>query len=341
MSQPILVTGGTGYIGSHTVVELIDAGHEVVVVDNLVNSSALTIDRIEQITGTRPAFHEIDLCDAPALDRVMAEHLPGSVIHFAALKAVGESVEQPVRYYRNNIDSSLNLIDACARHGCETIVFSSSATVYGDPESVPIPEDAPVSPTNPYGWTKLMVEQILTDATVAQPTLRVALLRYFNPAGAHPSGVIGEDPHGIPNNLMPYLLQVAVGRRDELLVFGDDYDTPDGTGVRDYVHVIDVARGHLAALNGLARHDPGAHTWNLGTGRGASVHEVRTALEEASGRTLPYRVIERRAGDITSSVADPAKADAELGWSSTLTLADMCRDAWRWQSQNPDGYESP
>ena len=341
MRQPILVTGGTGYIGSHTVVELIHAGHAVVVVDNLVNSSDVTLDRIEHITVSRPALHEIDLQDADALDRVMAEHRPGAVVHFAALKAVGESVEQPTRYYRNNIDSSLTLIDACAAHGCETIVFSSSATVYGDPASVPIPEDAPLGPTNPYGWTKRMVEQILTDAAIARPSLRVANLRYFNPIGAHPSGLIGEDPHGIPNNLMPYLLQVAVGRRDELLVFGDDYDTPDGTGVRDYVHVVVLARGHLAALQGLEQTEPGTRTWNLGTGRGASVHEVRTALEQACGRTLPFRVIERRAGDVTASVADPAKANAELGWTAALTLDDMCRDAWRWQSQNPDGYGSP
>ena len=340
MKQPILVTGGTGYIGSHTAVELIDAGHDVVIADNLINSSAVAIDRIEEITGTRPVFHQIDLCDATALDRVMAQHRPRAVVHFAALKAVGESVEQPVRYYRNNVDSSLNLIDACATHDCDTIVFSSSATVYGDPETVPIPEDAPLWPTNPYGWTKLMVEQILTDAAVSRPSLRVALLRYFNPAGAHPSGHIGEDPHGIPNNLMPYLLQVAVGRRDELLVFGDDYDTPDGTGVRDYVHVVDLARGHLAALEGVNQRQPGTWTWNLGTGTGASVHEVRAALEEACGQALAYTVTDRRAGDIAASVADPVKANDELGWHATLSLSDMCRDAWRWQSENPQGYPS-
>ena len=340
MSQPILVTGGTGYIGSHTAVELIDAGHDVVIVDNLVNSSAVAVDRIEEITGTRPAFHPIDLCDGAALEQVVAEHQPRAAIHFAALKAVGESVEQPIRYYRNTIDSSLNLIDACTAHGCDTIVFSSSATVYGDPESVPIPEDAPTGPTNPYGWTKLMVEQLLTDAAVARPSLRIALLRYFNPAGAHPSGHIGEDPHGIPNNLMPYLLQVAVGRRDELLVFGDDYDTPDGTGVRDYVHVVDLARGHLAALDGLDRRAPGTSIWNLGTGAGASVHEVRAALESACGHPLAYRITDRRAGDIAASVADPTKANEELDWYAELGLSDMCRDAWRWQSDNPEGYPS-
>ncbi len=333
----ILVTGGAGYIGSHTVVELLEAGHEVVVLDNLVNSKQSGVDRITEITGQKVDLRVVDLLDAEATAEVLAEVRPDAVIHFAGLKAVGESVAQPVRYYENNVEGTLNLVKAMEAVGCRTIVFSSSATVYGEPESVPMSEDFPLSATNPYGWSKFMVERVLTDVATADDRWAVALLRYFNPVGAHASGRIGEDPQDIPNNLVPYVAQVAVGRREHLTVHGDDYDTVDGTGVRDYIHVVDLAGGHLAALERLAAVG-GRHAWNLGTGRGSSVLEVVAAFSRASGREIAYQVGPRRAGDIASSYADPARAEAELGWRATRDLDAMCADSWRWQSGNPEGY---
>ena len=333
----ILVTGGAGYIGSHTVVALLEAGHEVVVLDNLVNSKQSAVDRITEITGHKVDLRVVDLLDAEATAEVLAETRPDAVIHFAGLKAVGESVAQPVRYYENNVGGTLNLVKAMDAVGCRTIVFSSSATVYGEPETVPMSEDFPLSATNPYGWSKFMVERVLTDLATADDRWAVALLRYFNPVGAHASGRIGEDPQGIPNNLVPYVAQVAVGRREHLTVHGDDYDTVDGTGVRDYIHVVDLASGHLAALERLAEVG-GRHAWNLGTGHGSSVLEVVAAFSKASGREIPYRVGPRRAGDIASSYADPERAEAELGWRATRDLDAMCADSWRWQSGNPEGY---
>jgi UDP-glucose 4-epimerase len=335
----ILVTGGAGYIGSHTVVQLLEAGHEVVVLDNLSNSSREAVDRVNEITGQKADLRVLDLLDEAGVTELLAETRPEAVIHFAGLKAVGESVEQPERYYRNNVGGTLNLVRAMAAADCRTIVFSSSATVYGEPASVPIREDFPLSGTNPYGWSKLMVEKVLTDVHTADDRWRVALLRYFNPVGAHPSGRIGEDPQGIPNNLVPFIAQVAVGRRERLNVFGGDYPTPDGTGVRDYIHVLDLAAGHLAALEAL-RGRPGCHAWNLGTGRGNSVLEVVAAFARASGREIPYDVVGRRPGDIAVSYADPALAQAELGWRAELDLDAMCADTWRWQSANPSGYGS-
>ena len=335
-----LVTGGAGYIGSHTVVQLLDAGHDVVVVDDHSNSHPAVVDRIAEITGRRVDMRVVDLLDEDALTAVLLETRPEAVLHFAGLKAVGESVEQPERYYRTNVGGTLNLVRAMTAADVRTMVFSSSATVYGDPARVPITEDAPLSGTNPYGWSKLMIEQILRDVHVADPTWRVALLRYFNPVGAHASGRIGEDPQGIPNNLVPYIAQVASGRRDVLSVFGEDYPTPDGTGVRDYIHVVDLAAGHLAALEALES-GGGCHAWNLGTGTGHSVLEVVDAFRRASGREIPYKVVDRRPGDVAISLADPARAHRELGWRAERGLDEMCADTWRWQSGNPHGFGSP
>jgi len=333
----ILVTGGAGYIGSHTVVALLEAGHDVAVVDDLSNSSAEALRRVQELTGREVALHEVDVLDEDRLRAALEEVRPEAVIHFAALKAVGESVAQPERYYRVNVAGTLNLVRAMEAVDCRTIVFSSSATVYGAATEVPLTEDSPRGATNPYGWTKFVVEQVLMDVAAADERWAVALLRYFNPVGAHPSGRIGEDPSGIPNNLVPYIAQVAVGRREALTVYGDDYDTPDGTGVRDYIHVLDLAAGHLAALERLAQVS-GAHAWNLGTGRGSSVLEVVAAFAEASGREIPVVRAPRRPGDVAVSYADPARARDELGWTATRNLAAMCADSWRWQQANPHGY---
>ncbi len=326
----ILVTGGTGYIGSHTVVELMAAGHDVFIIDNLCNSKASVLDRIQRIVGQRPRFEQVDVRDRPALRRLLASHRFDAVIHFAGLKAVGESVQKPLQYYENNVSGSLALVECMIEAGVRTIVFSSSATVYGEPASVPIREDFPLSASNPYGRSKLMIEEILRDTAVTDSAWRVALLRYFNPVGAHSSGLIGEDPNGIPNNLMPYIAQVAVGKLKELPVFGNDYPTPDGTGVRDYIHVVDLARGHLAALNAL-RQRSGVLTINLGTGYGYSVLEMVKAFETASGRPVPYRIVPRRPGDIAQCYADPSLALKLLGWKAQLGIEAMCADTWRWQ----------
>jgi len=334
----VLVTGGAGYIGSHTCVELMQAGHDVVVFDNLCNSHRAVIGRVARIVGKVPEFVQADVRDAGALRDVFTRHRFDAVIHFAGLKAVGESVEKPIEYYDNNVQGALTLCHAMAEAGVGTLVFSSSATVYGSAAAVPIREDAPLGPTNPYGHSKLMVERILQDlAATGSDTWRIALLRYFNPAGAHPSGLIGEDPQGIPNNLMPNIAQVAVGVRERVRVYGSDYPTRDGTGVRDYIHVVDLARGHLAALDTMQRERRG-FTVNLGTGRGISVLEAVRAFERASGRPIPCERQARRAGDVAECYADPALAQRALGWKAALTLDDMCRDAWRWQSMNPRGY---
>ena len=333
----VLVTGGAGYIGSHTVLLLLEAGRRVLVLDNLSNSSREALERVASITGKRAEFVEGDIRDTALLDRLFQEHEIGSVIHFAGLKAVGESVAQPLRYYDCNVTGSLRLLEAMDRAGVRNLVFSSSATVYGDPASVPIREDFPLSATNPYGATKLHIEDMLRDLHRADPRWSVALLRYFNPVGAHESGRIGEDPNGEPNNLMPYVAQVAVGKREQLRVFGDDYDTPDGTGVRDYIHVMDLAEGHLAALDALAR-DGGLITTNLGTGRGYSVLEMVRAFAAASGREVRYQIAERRPGDVASCYADPTHAKTVLGWEAKRGIDTMCADHWRWQSENPNGY---
>jgi UDP-glucose 4-epimerase len=333
----ILVTGGAGYIGSHTCVELLDAGHEVIVVDNLENSKEESIHRVQEITGRPLIFHRADLLDRTALERVFSSQGIDAVIHFAGLKAVGESVQIPLKYYHNNITGTLVLCEVMAEHSVKNIVFSSSATVYGDPASVPIREDFPLGPTNPYGRTKWMIEEILKDLHASDPSWNVVLLRYFNPIGAHRSGRIGEDPQGIPNNLLPFIAQVAVQRLPELKVFGNDYPTPDGTGIRDYIHVVDLARGHLSALERLDE-GCGIATYNLGTGRGYSVLEVVKAFEQASGRKIPYRVVARREGDIAVCYADPSKANRELGWRTEHGIDRMCTDTWRWQSGNPQGY---
>jgi len=333
----VLVTGGAGYIGSHTVLELLNAGHRVTVVDNLCNASRESLRRVEELTGRTVAFHQVDILDKAALTGVVEGAGIDAVIHFAALKAVGESVAQPLRYYHNNITGTLVLCEVMQACGIRNIVFSSSATVYGDPATVPITEDFPLQATNPYGRTKLMMESVLGDIQRAEPSWNVALLRYFNPIGAHASGRIGEDPAGIPNNLVPYVAQVAVGRLARLRVFGDDYPTPDGTGVRDYIHVVDLAKGHLKALDALAS-GPGLLVCNLGTGRGYSVLEVVKAFEAASGRAIPYEIMPRRSGDIAACYADPAYAEKVLGWQATRGLAEMCRDTWNWQSKNPNGY---
>ena len=333
----VVLTGGAGYIGSHTAVECLAAGHDVVVFDNLSNSSPLSLERVATIAGRPVEFVEGDIRDRDALRRLFAAHRVDAVIHFAGLKAVGESVEKPLLYYDNNIAGSIALFEEMTAGGVKSVVFSSSATVYGDPASVPITEDFPLSATNPYGWSKLFIETMLRDLAHADGGWKIALLRYFNPVGAHASGLIGEDPRGIPNNLMPYIAQVAVGRRQQLSVFGGDYPTPDGTGVRDYIHVVDLARGHVAALDRLAGLQ-GAHTWNLGTGRGVSVLEMVRAFEAASGKSVPYRIVDRRPGDVAQCWADPGRAARELGWRAEHDLARMCADAWRWQSGNPDGY---
>lgn len=332
----ILVTGGAGYIGSHTVVTLIEAGHTPIVVDNLVNSNAESLARVEQITGTRPKFYKADIRDSAALSQIFTEQSIDAVIHFAGLKAVGESVEKPLLYYQNNLDSTLVLLDTMLAHDVHKLVFSSSATVYGT-TSAPYTEDSPIGQgiTNPYGQTKYMIECILTDLAAADPALEITTLRYFNPVGAHPSGLIGENPAGTPNNLMPYITQVAVGKRERLGVFGDDYDTPDGTGVRDYIHVDDLAAGHLAALT----HGKSGYTaYNLGSGRGTSVLELIHAFEKASGHTVPYEVLPRRPGDIATSYADVALAHRDLEWTTTRSIEEACRDSWNWQSKNPGGY---
>jgi UDP-glucose 4-epimerase len=334
----ILVTGGAGYIGSHTTLQLIAAGHEAVVVDDFSRSKRSVVPRLETLAGRPIEVHVLDLTDVGGTDELLASGSYDAVVHFAGLKAVGESVEQPLMYYRNNLGSTFSLLAAMGRHGVHKVVFSSSATVYGESAPVPMKEDFPTSATSPYGWTKVMQEQVLRDAAVADPSLRVALLRYFNPVGAHASGMIGEDPAGIPNNLMPILTQVAVGRREKLLVYGDDYPTPDGTGRRDYLHVEDLAAGHVAALEQLEATDDPVSTWNLGTGRPTSVKEMLDAFSRACGHALPYEIAPRRPGDIAESYADPAKAEAELGWTAERTIDQMCADSWRWQSQNPDGY---
>jgi UDP-glucose 4-epimerase len=335
----VLVTGGAGYIGSHTTLELLSAGHEVDVVDNLSNSSEESLTRVAAITGKTATFHKIDIRNKDELGKVFASKTFDAVIHFAALKAVGESVSEPLRYYQNNITGTLTLCEVMKEAGVKNIVFSSSATVYGDPASVPITEDFPLQATNPYGRTKLMMEYILSDLNVANPSFNVALLRYFNPVGAHESGTIGEDPSGIPNNLMPFITQVAVGKREKLSVFGDDYPTPDGTGVRDYIHVVDLAIGHLKALDKLAT-NPGVVTYNLGTGRGFSVLEMIKSFEKASERPIPYEIVPRRPGDIAECYANPSFAEKELGWNATRDIDDMCVDSWRWQAQNPNGYNA-
>ncbi|MBB3223193.1 UDP-glucose 4-epimerase GalE [Pseudoduganella umbonata] len=329
----ILVTGGMGYIGSHTVVELASAGHEVVVLDNLANANRAVQDRVQRITGKAFEFIEADIRDRAALERVFASRQFDSVIHFAGLKAVGESVAQPLRYYDNNVSGSVALLETMAKFDVKSIVFSSSATVYGDPATVPITEDFPLSATNPYGRSKLMIEEILRDLHKSDNSWRIALLRYFNPVGAHESGLIGEEPSGIPNNLMPYVAQVAEGKRESLSVFGSDYPTPDGTGVRDYIHVVDLAIGHVKTLDKLAT-GPGVYTYNLGTGRGNSVLEMVRAFEAASGRQVPYKIVDRRPGDIAACYADTAKAERELGWKAQFDIARMCIDTWRWQSSS-------
>ncbi len=334
----ILVTGGAGYIGSHTCLELLNEGHEVVVVDNLVNSKSESLKRVQELTGRSLDFHEVDLMDETALNGVFETYNFDAVIHFAGLKAVGESVELPLRYYRNNLSGTLTLCEVMARHKMKNIVFSSSATVYGDPHTVPIKEDFPLSVTNPYGRTKLMTEEILKDLHTADSSWNVCLLRYFNPVGAHASGRMGEDPNGIPNNLLPYISQVAVGKLETLSVFGNDYPTPDGTGVRDYIHVVDLAKGHVKALGRFAD-NPGVITYNLGTGRGYSVLEMVKAFEKASGRSVPYKIVGRRDGDIPTCYADPSKSETELGWKAQKGIDEMCTDSWRWQSSNRNGYE--
>ncbi|MFR6348833.1 MAG: UDP-glucose 4-epimerase GalE [Enterocloster aldenensis] len=334
----ILVTGGAGYIGSHTCVELLNAGYDVVVVDNLYNSSEKALQRVEQITGKKVKFYEVDLLDQPALKDVFDKETIESVIHFAGLKAVGESVHKPLEYYHNNITGTLILCDEMRKHGVKDIVFSSSATVYGDPAEIPITEHCPKGEiTNPYGRTKGMLEQILTDLHTADDEWNVVLLRYFNPIGAHESGLIGEDPKGIPNNLVPYIAQVAVGKLEYLNVFGNDYDTPDGTGVRDYIHVVDLAKGHVKAVNKLTDKD-GVSIYNLGTGVGYSVLDVLHAYEKACGKTLKYEIKPRRDGDVAVCYSDSAKAKKELGWVAEKGIEEMCADSWKWQSMNPDGY---
>ncbi|HFI0298560.1 TPA: UDP-glucose 4-epimerase GalE [Streptococcus suis] len=334
----ILVTGGAGYIGSHTVVELLKLGKEVVIVDNLSNSSILVLDRIETITGKRPTFYELDVADKEALRQVFENENIEAAIHFAGYKAVGESVAKPIMYYENNIMSTLALVEVMTEFSVKKIVFSSSATVYGLNNPSPLVETMPTSATNPYGYTKVMLEQILRDVEVADKEWSIALLRYFNPIGAHESGLIGEDPAGIPNNLMPFIAQVAVGKREELSVFGNDYDTVDGTGVRDYIHVIDLALGHIKALEKIST-TAGVHTYNLGSGQGTSVLELVQSFEKVNGVPVPYKIVDRRPGDVATCYANADKALAELNWKTEKTIEDMCRDTWNWQSKNPNGYE--
>ena len=338
----VLVTGGSGFIGSHTVVELLQAGYQVVIVDDLSNASEKVLDRIDTIVGEDAAenlsFYRADVNDREALECIFDENDIDRVIHFAGFKAVGESVSKPIEYYSNNIGNTLTLVDVMREHGCKSIIFSSSATVYGDPDSLPLTETSPKKPaTNPYGWTKWMIEQILTDLHTADPEWNVVLLRYFNPIGAHPSGLMGEDPKGIPNNLLPYVAQTAIGKRSEVHVFGDDYDTPDGTGVRDYIHVCDLAAGHAAALAWMNGRE-GVEVFNLGTGKGTSVLEIITAFGKACGKDVPYVTDPRRPGDVTANYADCSKAKQEMGWEAKFDIDDMCRDSWNWQSKNPNGY---
>lgn len=335
----ILVTGGAGYIGTHTVVELLNNGSDVVILDNLSNSSVTALERVEQITGKSVTFYQGDILNKPFLQKLFTDHDIESVIHFAGLKAVGESVEQPLRYYENNVTGTIVLCQVMAEFNVKNIVFSSSATVYGDPASLPITEDFPTGATNPYGQSKLMVEHVLADLHHSDPSWNIARLRYFNPVGAHDSGLIGEDPNDIPNNLMPFITQVAVGKREQLSVFGNDYDTVDGTGVRDYIHVVDLAVGHLRALDKL-RTKPGLVTYNLGTGQGYSVLEMVAAFEKASGTEIKYQLVARRAGDIAACYANPDKAQTELNWQATHTIDDMAQSSWHWQSRNPNGYSS-
>ncbi|TDQ51409.1 UDP-glucose 4-epimerase GalE [Actinorugispora endophytica] len=333
----VLLTGGAGYIGSHVAVELLENGHDVVALDNLHNSDVEAVNRVKRITGRDLPCYVGDGTDPELLDEIFTEHRIDAVVHCAGLKAVGESTERPLLYYRNNLDLLMTLCEAMDAHGVRSLVFSSSATVYGDPGRVPITEDAPLSATNPYGATKLFGERVLADLAAASPDWRIISLRYFNPIGAHPSGLIGESPNGVPNNLFPYIAQVAAGRREKVLVYGDDYDTPDGTGVRDYLHVVDLARGHLAAIEHLAD-AYGARAYNLGGGQGTSVLEAIAAFERACGKEIPRQVVARRPGDIAVCYADPAAANRELGWKTTFTLDDACADTWRWQSANPDGF---
>lgn len=334
----ILVTGGAGYIGSHTCVELLNEGHEVVILDNLYNSSRKAVDRIEEITGRKAAFYETDIRDRKGLSALFGQEKVEAVIHFAGLKAVGESVKKPLEYYENNIGGTLTLCDEMRNHGVKNIIFSSSATVYGDPAQIPITESCPKGIcTNPYGWTKSMLEQILTDIQTSDPEWNVVLLRYFNPIGAHESGLIGENPKGIPNNLVPYVAQVAVGKLPQIGIFGNDYDTPDGTGVRDYIHVVDLARGHVKALAKLTA-GSGVNVYNLGTGNGYSVLQIIRAFEKACGHSLPYEIRPRRPGDIAVCYAKCDKAKRELGWKAEFGIKKMCEDVWRWQKMNPDGY---
>ncbi|MBR2715729.1 MAG: UDP-glucose 4-epimerase GalE [Ruminococcus sp.] len=335
----VLLTGGAGYIGSHTCVELLNSGYEVVVADNLDNSSEKSLDRVRKITGKDVTLFKIDVADKKALSDLFSKCDIDAVIHFAGFKAVGESVEKPVMYYRNNIDTTLTLLEVMKEYGVNKIVFSSSATVYGIPKVVPLTEDMPTSCTNPYGWTKLFNEQILTDATVADENLSVVLLRYFNPIGAHESGLIGESPNGIPNNLMPYITQVAVGKREKLGVFGDDYDTHDGTGVRDYIHVVDLAQGHLKALEYLNKGHKGTEIFNLGTGTGYSVLDIVKAFSKVNSLDVPYEIMDRRPGDVATVTADPKKANEKLLWKARRGLEEMCRDSWNWQKNNPNGYD--
>lgn len=334
----ILVTGGAGYIGSHTCVELLAAGYEVVIMDNLYNSSKKSVERIQKISGKQVSFYEADMCDRDAVDAIFAAEKIDAVIHFAGYKAVGESVRKPIEYYSNNIHGTLILTDVMRAHGVKNIIFSSSATIYGDPAFVPITEECPKGTcTNPYGWTKWMLEQILTDIHTADPEWNVILLRYFNPIGAHESGLIGEDPKGIPNNLLPYVAQVAIGKLEKLGVFGNDYDTPDGTGVRDYIHVVDLANGHVKAIEKL-KEEPAVRIYNLGTGNGYSVLQVVAAFEKACGHAIPYEIKPRRAGDIATCYCDPGKAKQELGWEAKYGMEEMCASSWKWQTMNPNGY---
>ncbi|EKO3895703.1 UDP-glucose 4-epimerase GalE [Vibrio metschnikovii] len=334
----ILVTGGTGYIGSHTCIQLIQAGITPIILDNLYNSKKLVLERIAQVTGVTPQFYQGDIGDSELLERIFAQHEIASVVHFAGLKAVGESVEKPLMYYQNNVAGTLNLVQAMDKARVKSLIFSSSATVYGDPASVPIREDFPTSATNPYGRSKLMVEECLTDFQHANPDWSITLLRYFNPVGAHESGLLGEDPQGTPNNLLPFVAQVAVGRREKVGVFGNDYPTPDGTGVRDYIHVVDLADGHLAALNKVGL-QAGLHIFNLGTGQGNSVLDMIAAFSKTVGKPIPYQIQPRRAGDIAECWADPSYAEQVLDWKATRSLETMVEDTWRWQSKNPNGYE--
>ena len=334
----ILLTGGAGFIGSHTCVEIVEAGHDVVIADDLSNSKPAVLDRLKELTGKEIPFYNIDVADRQKVDEMFAKEKFDAVIHFAGFKAVGESVAKPVMYYRNNIDTTLTLLETMAKYNVNNFVFSSSATVYGVPERVPLVEGMKTGCTNPYGWTKLMIEQILTDATVANKELSVVLLRYFNPIGAHESGRIGEDPTGIPNNLLPYITQVAIGKLPQLGVFGDDYPTHDGTGVRDYIHVVDLAKGHVKAIEYAAEHK-GTEIFNLGTGTGYSVLDIVKAFEKANNIEIPYVIKPRRDGDIAECYADPVKAKEKLGWQAEKSLEEMCRDSWRWQFNNPKGYD--